>query len=95
MSKLKKGDTIRSQSLDEAKVYMKGLREEAQMSDAKKNKIILMNDEELADHYYDMAHLPLTSETKDHDWAFFHAVVMEMAARFARNVVEQKEAADE
>lgn len=45
-----------------------------------------MTDGELADHYYDMAHLPLTPETKEHDVAFFHDVVMEMAARFARTV---------
>ena len=59
---------------------------------AKKNILTDMTDEELADHYYDMAHLPLTPETKDHDLAFFLDVVMEMAARFARNVMNQVEA---
>lgn len=57
-----------------------------------------MTDAELTDHYYDMAHLPLTPKTKDHDLAFFLEVVMEMAARFARNVENQdevEEAADE
>ena len=59
---------------------------------AKKNILTDMTDEELADHYYDMAHLPLTPETKEHDVAYFHDVVMEMAARFARNVMNQVEA---
>lgn len=53
-----------------------------------------MTDKELIEHYYDMAHLPLTPETKEHDKAFFHDVVMEMAARFARTTQEVKEAAE-
>lgn len=62
----------------------------------KRNRLTDMTDEELADHYYDMAHLPLTPETKDHDLAFFLDVVMEMAARFARTVQDKaEEAADE
>lgn len=59
-------------------------------------RLIDMTDAELAEHYYDMAHLPLTPESKDHDLAYFHDVVMEMAARFARNVQDKaEEAADE
>ena len=55
-----------------------------------------MTDAELADHYYDMAHLPLTPETKEHDLSFFLDVVMEMAARFARTVQDKaEEAADD
>lgn len=60
------------------------------------SRLIDMTDAELAEHYYDMAHLPLTAETKEHDVAYFHDVVMEMAARFARNVQDEaEEAADE
>lgn len=67
-----------------------------EVREAKKNILTDMTDEELADHYYDMAHLPLTPETKDHDLAFFLDVVMEMAARFARTVQDKaEEAADE
>lgn len=59
------------------------------------SRLIDMTDAELAEHYYDMAHLPLTPETKEHDVAYFHDVVMEMAARFARNVQDKaEEAAD-
>lgn len=55
-----------------------------------------MTDDELINHYYDMAHLPLTPKTKDHDLAFFLEVVMEMAARFARTAQDiEREAADE
>ena len=59
----------------------------------KRNILTDMTDEELADHYYDMAHLPLTPDTKEHDVAFFHDVVMEMAARFARTVQDKAEEA--
>lgn len=59
------------------------------------SRIMDMSDYELVEHYFDMAHLPLTAETKKHDVAFFYAVVMEMAARFARNVQDpDEEAAD-
>lgn len=63
------------------------------MSDTKNNKNILidMTDEELVDHYHDMVHLPITPKTKSHDLAFFLDIVMEMAARFSRNVVRQEE----
>ena len=59
------------------------------------SRIMDMSDDELINHYFDMAHLRLTAETKDHDVAFFHAVVLEMAERFARNGQDpDEEAAD-
>ena len=104
MSRLKKGDTIECFNHDELEITEEGFVETYDMTTmkwkiritevrkAKKNILTDMTDEELADHYYDMAHLPLTPETKEHDVAYFHDVVMEMAARFARNVMNQVEA---
>lgn len=71
-------------------------KREKDKGDREMRNLTDMTDEELADHYYDMAHLPLTPDTKEHDVAFFHDVVMEMAARFARTVQDKaEEAADD
>lgn len=54
------------------------------------NIIRTMTNEELVDHYREMAHLP-KPDTPDHNTEFFQNMVLEMAER----LVNMVEAADE
>lgn len=46
-------------------------KREKDKGDREMSRLTDMTDAELAEHYYDMAHLPLTPETKNMIWPFF------------------------
>ena len=60
------------------------------------NRIQEMTDEELVDHYRDMQHLPVDTDTVDgiKSLAYYQAIVREIAHRFAIQV-ENKEVEDD